>query len=343
MRLFLLPFAFGLVLAYLLIPLVNWLERRLPPRDKWPQVKRVVSILLSFLLVVAIIGGFVYVVASAVIDAGTILVESAPYFIGRSIVTIQEWFQGVMADLPLAVQEQINQSLVSGGVSLGNWISDTVFGSLANIPATFSVILGFAVIPFFLFYILKDAEMLKGSLVNTLPAGVSRHGRNIVNIIEQVLGRYIKAQLMLGLIVGYFSFIGLLLLDAPFPLALALLAGVTELIPTLGPWIGGGVAVIVTLALAPEKAIWVALLYLGIQLMENNLLVPKIQSSYLRIHPAVMIVLLVFGAYIAGIWGILIIGPLVATLVEIFKYVHRHYQAANLVENAETHPPGGRV
>ena len=171
---------------------------------------------------VAIIGGFVYVVVSAVIDAGTILVESAPYFIGRSIVTIQEWFQGVMADLPLAVQEQINQSLVSGGVSLGNWISDTVFGSLANIPATFSVILGFAVIPFFLFYILKDAEMLKGSLVNTLPAGVSRHGRNIVNIIEQVLGRYIKAQLMLGLIVGYFSFIGLLLLDAPFPLALAL-------------------------------------------------------------------------------------------------------------------------
>jgi predicted PurR-regulated permease PerM len=340
MRLFVLPFGFGLVLAYLLMPLVVWLERHLPPRDKWPQVRRVIAILISFLLVVAIIGGFVYVIVSAVINAGTILVESAPYFIGQSIVTIQEWFQGVMADLPLAVQEQINESLVSAGVSLGTWISDTVFGSLANIPGTFAIILGFAVVPFFLFYILKDAEMIKTSLVAALPTSVSYHGRNVVSIIERVLGRYIKAQLMLGLIVGYFSFIGLLLLDVPFPLALALLAGVTELIPTLGPWIGGGVAVIVTLALAPEKAIWVALLYLGIQLTENNLLVPKVQSAYLRIHPAVMIVLLVFGAYIAGFWGILLIGPVVATLIEIFKYVHAHYRPASPVEAGEARPEG---
>ncbi len=165
-----------------------------------------------------------------------------------------------------------------------------------------------------------------------MPASVSRHGRNVVNIVENVLGRYIRAQLMLGLIVGYFSFIGLLLLQVRFPLALALLAGVMEMVPTLGPWIGGGVAVIVTLALTPEKALWVALLALGIQLVENNLLVPKVQSAYLRIHPAVMIVLLVFGAYIAGFWGIVLIGPLAATLVEIFKYVRDHYRAARIVE-----------
>jgi predicted PurR-regulated permease PerM len=117
----------------------------------------------------------------------------------------------------------------------------------------------------------------------------------------------------------------------PFSLALSLLAGVMEMVPTLGPWISGAVAVLVALALAPDKAIWVLLLYLGVQALENNLLVPKIQSAYLRIHPAVMIVLLVFGAYFAGFWGILLIGPLTATLVEVFKYIRGYYQAQKVL------------
>jgi predicted PurR-regulated permease PerM len=339
MRLFVLPFAVGLVLAYLLMPLVSWLEKRLPPRRKWPGFRRVVAILLSFLLVIAIIGGFLYIIISALIQASANLVESAPYFLGQSIVRIQEWLQRVTADLPVAVQEEINRELVAGGISLGNWIRDTLMRSVSNIPATFTIILGFAVVPFFLFYILKDAESMKRSMVTALPASVSRHGRNVVSIIERVVGRYIKAQLMLGLIVGYFSFIGLLLLEAPFPLALALLAGVAEMVPTLGPWIGGAVAVIVTLALDPDKALWVVFLYLGIQLLENNLLVPKVQSAYLHIHPAVMIVLLVFGAYIAGFWGILLIGPLAATLVEIFKYVNAYYRTAGPARGIDTGPP----
>jgi predicted PurR-regulated permease PerM len=339
MRLFVTPFAAGLVLAYLLMPLVNWLEKRLPPRHHWAGFRRVAAILISFLLVLAIIGGFIYIVVSAVISASSNLVTSAPYFLGQSIVRIQDWFQRVTSELPASVQAQINNALVSAGVSLGDWIRNSLVSSLANIPGTISIVLGFAVIPFFLFYVLKDSESMKRSLRTSLPPGVAYHGRNVVNIVERVLGRYIKSQLMLGLIVGYFSFIGLLILKVPFALSLALLAGVTEMVPTLGPWIGGAVAVIVTLALAPEKALWVALLYLGIQLTENNLLVPKIQSAYLRIHPAVMIVLLVFGAYIAGFWGILLIGPLTATLVEIFKYVHGYYQSKEFGAGTGTGPP----
>jgi predicted PurR-regulated permease PerM len=335
MRLFVLPFGVGLVLAYLLMPLVSWLEKRLPPRDRWPRFRRVIAILISFLLVLAVIGGFVYAVVSAVLNAATVLVESAPYLFGQTVLRIQEWLARVTAGLPVSVQEEINQSILQGSVSLGNWVRDYVSNAVSSIPDTITVVLGFAVVPFFLFYILKDSESMKKSLVDSLPGSVSRHGRNVVNIVEKVMGRYIRAQLMLGLIVGYFSFIGLLLLGVPFPLALALLAGVSEMVPTLGPWVGGAVAVVVTLALAPEKAIWVLLLYLGIQLVENNLLVPKVQSAYLHIHPAIMIVLLLFGAYIAGFWGILLIGPVVATIIEIFKYVHPFYQPAELPPRPE--------
>ncbi len=335
-RIFVLPFAIGLIIAYLLMPVVSWLERNIPPRNKWPGFKRVFSVLIAFLLLICLIGGFTYIVVSAVIDASVMLVENAPYFIGQSLARVQQWFQGVIENLPVEIQQEVSQELVEGGVSLGKSIRDYLLRSVPSIPRTFSTILGFAVLPFFLFYILKDSERLKKSLTSALPPKVAGHGRDILTIVERVIGRYIRAQLMLGVIVGYCSFIGLLLLKIPFSPALALLAGVTELVPTLGPWIGGGVAVIVALAMAPEKAIWVAVLYLGIQLVENNLLVPKIQSAYLHIHPAVMIVLLVFGAYIAGFWGILLIGPVTALLVEIFKYVRDNYRTQNIIETTET-------
>jgi len=275
---------------------------------------------LAFILLICIIGGFAYFIVTAVIDASVILLENAPYFFGRGVYQVQQWFEGIIESLPEDMQQGVREALIGGGIDVGKYIRDLLMGAVTSIPSTFGMIFGFAVLPFFLFYIMKDSERLKKGFTSAMTPGIAEHARNVVHIVERVLGRYIRAQIMLGVIVAYFSFVGLWLLQIPFSLALALLAGVTELIPTLGPWIGGGVAVIVTLAMAPEKAIWVAVLFVGVQLFENNLLVPKIQSAYLRIHPAIMILLLVFAAYIAGFWGLLLVGPLVATLVEIFKY-----------------------
>jgi len=333
LRTVVLPFAVGLVLAYLLMPAVSWLEKKLPPRRKWPSFKRVFSVLVAFILLICIVGGFAYFIVTAVIDASVILLESAPYFIGQSLLQIQHWLQGITENLPVEIQHEVNRALIGGGVDLGNYIRDALMGAISSIPRTFTMVLGFAVLPFFLFYIMKDSERLKKGFTSAMTPGVAEHARNVVTIVERVLGRYIRAQIMLGVIVAYFSFIGLWLLKIPFAPALAILAGVTELIPILGPWIGGGIAVIVTLAMAPERAIWVAVLFVGVQLVENNLLVPKIQSAYLHIHPAIMMLLLVFAAYFAGIWGLLVVGPLAATLVEIFRYVRDCYQAqqANLV------------
>ena len=128
--------------------------------------------------------------------------------------------------------------------------------------------------------------------------------------------------MLLGLVVGGLDLAGLLILGIPFAPVLALLAGLTELIPLLGPWIGGVTMVIVTLATVPEKALWVGILALGVQLLENIFLVPRIQGGQLRIHPAVAIVLLVVGAYVAGFWGLVLSVPLAAAVVEIYKYVY---------------------
>jgi len=321
LRMLILPFATGLVLAYLLMPVVLWIEERIPPRRKWPGFRRVISVLVAFLILVCIVGAFGYFVVSTVIEASFTLLESAPYFISQSLENIQEWFNDLISALPVDTQEEINREIEEGGVALGNAIRTSLMGAITSIPATFGLILGFAVLPFFLFYLLKDSEKLKAGIISPFSEKTAIHARKVFSIIEQVLGRYIRAQLMLGVIVAYFTFIGLHILDIPYKVALALLAGVTELIPIIGPWVGGGIAVIVTLAVVPDKAIWVAVLFVCIQLLENNLLVPRIQGGYLHIHPAILIVLLVLGAYIAGFWGILLAAPLTATIVQIYKYV----------------------
>jgi len=164
---------------------------------------------------------------------------------------------------------------------------------------------------------------LQTGFYSALSPWLADHIRNILAIVGEVLGRYVRAQLLLGFIVGYLCFIGLFVMRIRFAPTLAIIAGVTELIPLLGPWIGGAFAFVVTLATEPSKALWVVLLYVMVQLLENNLLVPRIQGHYLRIHPAITLFLLVLGAYVAGFWGIILIVPLTATTVEIYKYLRR--------------------
>jgi predicted PurR-regulated permease PerM len=323
LRIFLLPFGFGLLLAYLLHPVVLWLERHLRPR-RWPGFRRVMAVLICFLLLIVILAGFLYSIITAIVDSVVVLVQSTPAFIGQTIVRVQTWIDNLVNSLPISIREGLNNTLISGGVNVGNSIRDALINSIPSLGATFNIVLGFAIVPFFLFHLLKDSEKLQAGIMTVMPGETGQHVRNVAIIIERVVGRYLKSQLMLGLIVGYFAFVGLLLLGLPsqYTLALGLLAGFTEMIPTLGPWIGGIVAGIVTLAVLPDKILWVVLLFVGIQLLENNLLVPKVQSTFLRIHPAVMIFLLVLGLYVAGFWGILLIGPLTALLVELIKYVH---------------------
>ena len=322
------PFILGLIFVYLLMPVVSWLERKLPRPGDWPQFKRVFSILVVFIVLLTLVAAFSYFIVTAIIDASLVLAESAPYFIGKSLYQIQEWLEGLRQQFPPEIRQEVDRALLEAGVALGNTIRDAFVTGISFVPRTFSIFLGLAALPLFLFYTLKDSEKLKRNFYSVFPSGITEHIRNITDIIESVLGRYLRAQLMLGLIVAYFSFIGLLILRIPFAPVLALLAGIGELIPTLGPWISGAIVAIVTLAVAPDKVVWVILIFLVIQLLENNLLVPRVQGGFLHIHPAVLIALLVIGAYIAGLWGLLLAAPLTATGMEIYKYVHRQYQEA---------------
>jgi len=329
-----LPFVLGMAFAYLLLPVITWVEKRLPRQGKWLQTKRVSLIVLTYVVILGLVGFFSYFIIIAVVDAFLVLVQNAPQYIAASLRTLQQWAEVFRQQFPPEMRQQIDQLILEGGTAAGNVIRSVFMRGISFIPTTFSLIFGFVSLPIFLFYILKDSEKLENGFYSAFSPWAAEHAKNIISIIERVLGRYIRAQLMLGFFVAYLCLVGLLILRVDFAPALAAFAGVTELIPILGPWIGGAAAVIVTLAVAPGKAIWVALLFFIVQLLENSLLVPRIQGAYLRIHPAVVIVLLVLGAYIAGFWGIILAVPLAATIVEIYRYVRQTVKA----EGAEGQP-----
>jgi len=334
LRIVIFPFILGLVMAYVLMPIVTWLEKHLPSPRGWLQFRRTAAILIVFLVLGGLIAAFSYYIVTLVLDITPLLLEHAPYFFAQSTLRIQETLEVFRQQLPPEVRTEIDKALVNAGISLGNQVRDAFARSIAFVPQTFTIILGLGALPLFLFYILKDSRRLKHSFGAALPGKIGEHARNIGSIIEKVLGRWIRAQLMLGLIVGYFAFVGLLILGIPYAPALALLAGIGEMIPTLGPWISGGVSAIVTLAIAPDKTLWVILIFLVIQLFENTLLVPRIHGAYLNIHPAILLFLLVVGAYVAGFWGLLLAAPLTATIVAIVKYIRDYYEKGKSEDSA---------
>lgn len=317
----LLPFIVGLVLAYLLRPVVLWVERRLPPKGRHSGAKRVTSIILVCLVAIGL-GGYLFsFVVVAVINASSGLVADAPEFLSDIWIRITEWFTVFQAELPEQIQASLANFLDSLSSELGTAIQQGLTGLASFIFGSLNVLLGFVALPLFLFYILKDAEGLRDGFYGYTPSWAVEHVKNLAFIVEGTLGRYVKGALALGFTVGLMSFIGLVVLGVPYAPALAFVAGVTEIIPTIGPWIGGAIAVIVTLGTAPTKAIWVIALFVGVQLLENNFLVPRIQGQFMHINPALILVLLVLGAYLGGLWGIIIAVPLAAALAQIYRYV----------------------
>jgi len=144
--------------------------------------------------------------------------------------------------------------------------------------------------------------------------------------VTVVLAVVAGAAVGLGLFIGVATTLGLFLLGVNYYVILGIIAGITELIPIIGPILGAIPAIIVVLATEPEKTIWVILFYIGIQQLENTVLVPRIQGNAVEMHPALIIVLLAIAQQVAGFGGMLIAVPLAAVSRDLFKYIYSRLQ-----------------
>ena len=316
----LLPFVVGGALAYILDPFVTWLERRIPWMSSRPELKRVLIIALIFIIsaIVAII---------ALVAGVTILIHEIRAFIRelpQLIEASRATIESVDAQLAARLPEEVVVFIHDAAQDLGSQIvgAAQVFAvrTYGVISQTMSLLLGLAMVPLILFYILKDRGKIIEGMLNTLSSQPREHTRNVLSLLNGVFSAYIRGQLILGVMVGTMVFFGLWFLGVPFAPVLGLVAGITELIPVIGPWLGAIPGLLVVLATAPEKFVWVALLYLGVQLLENSLLVPRIQSESLNLHPVMVLAALIVGSEVAGLWGMILGPPLAAASREVLLY-----------------------
>jgi predicted PurR-regulated permease PerM len=321
LRSVLLPFICGLVLAYLLYPVVSWLERKLPAKGRWLSARRASLIAGLFIVILVVVGILAFYTVTGVANSFSILIKNAPQYFSEGLQTLRGWLDSFQQWLPPELQQEGGGSLHEIGTTLGDAVRGAFGKGISYVSSTFGFIIGFVALPVFLFYLLKDWEKLSSGFYSAFSPQMSKYVRGIVGVIDKVLGRWIRAQLILSATVAVLCFIGLAALGITLAPALAVLQGIMEFIPILGPWIGGIIGVIVILAIAPQKVIWAIIIYLAVQLLENIFLVPRIHGGYLRIHPAIILVLLPVGAFVAGLWGIILIVPLTATILEIYKYV----------------------
>jgi predicted PurR-regulated permease PerM len=325
-----LPFIIGLVLAYLLLPPVNRLSQHMP---RWA------AILLVYIVVIGLaIWAIAYVVPLAASQMARLFTQVIPNWYNAQLPVLMERFQLLLAEYRANTSPEI-QATIDEGVSnalrtfranligylssLSSWLLNQVI-SVFN---TVTFLLGFAIVPFWLFYVLLDNRKAGNFVQQLVPQPIRADFWNVVALIDRNLMGYVRGQLLLGVIVGSVAGLGLLVLDllgfeVDFILLLAIIAGITELIPIIGPLLGAIPAVIVGLTHSWQTGLAVALLYFAIQQLENQFLVPRVVGESLDVHPAVLMVALVIGSQVLGLLGIILSAPVTAIARDVFLYLY---------------------
>jgi predicted PurR-regulated permease PerM len=317
----LLPFIIGFILAWLLQPLVDGAQRRLPGARSHPRLQRISIVVALYLVVAAILGLVIFYVASTLGKSVVSMMVEVPRLIPEGVAAVEERLESFLVSLPASTRAQVSDLISQAGTQAGEALVDFITGGIVKIRGSSNMILGFVALPVFLFYLLKDWHGLRDDFYRVFPPWALVHVRSILAIVRNVIGRYLRAQLLLGLAVGSAVSLMLVVADIGYALPLGLFAGVAELVPIAGPWLAAIVGILVVLATAPQKVVWIALGYFTIQLLQNNLLTPRVQGQQMMIHPALVIILTILAASVAGLLGFLIVLPVTMTVVQIVKYV----------------------
>jgi predicted PurR-regulated permease PerM len=241
------------------------------------------------------------------------------------------------------MRDALDAAIARAEAAFGTAIRDFLGPAVGTLVRTVGFIVGLVVIPVWLFFVLRDRERLPRAVAAAVPAGWRADADNVLVILARVGGRWVRGQLLLGVAIFLATVVGLMGLTAigfrefgSFTLVLALIAGVLEWFPIIGPIIAAVPAILVGLSISPTAAIAAAALYLAIQQLENNLLVPKILGDAVELHPAVLIVALVVGGALFGIGGAILATPVVAAGRDLYRYTFARLSDATAAEALET-------
>lgn len=302
-------------------PAVSWLARKGLPR--------VYGEILIYACLAALIIAFLLLVLPLVLEQGTQLLQTLSEYYNRIRILLVSSPSELLRDLgirlsPLIDVENLMQNQGAGGSPPGGTppanpaeeaaqaAADSV-ASLFNFIRVFSRSL-FAMVAVVLvaFYWTLEGDRAVRSILLVIPPAYREEVRSLYEAVEGKLGGFLIGQAILCLAVGIVSLVAYLIIGLPNALVLGIIAGVLEAVPTLGPVLGIIPAVLVAIAADPSKVIWVLVAGAAIQLLENNLLVPRIMDRSVGVHPLLTLLSLATLSSLLGLTGALLAVPLAA-------------------------------
>lgn len=269
----------ALLLTAILEPLVNFFSKIKIPRG--------VSVLISYIIFFGIFGGSFALIIPILLEQTSGFVNALP---------------GYLTNFGIPSTEVLTK--------LGSLPSDILkftFSIFSNVVSVLTVMV-------FAFYMLLSRGKLELQLDNFFGDERKKQIGKVISTLEDRLGGWARGQLLLMLIIGISTFIGLSILKIPYALPLAILAGVLEIIPYLGPIVAAVPSIIIGFGISPVSGFGVIIMAILIQQLENYVLVPKVMEKSVGVAPIITLIALSVGARLAGITGMIISIPLVITI-----------------------------
>ncbi len=329
------PLIIALVITYLLHPLVSWIEafilkntKRLVPKadknDQYQQLRRTLSVLITYLLVIALIFLFIASLYGMIsgslprnIDLNSMLASITDYSKNAN-----KLFQGLTASMENSgvsgeVKKQLLQ-LIQGSKTLTDNAIAGLFASLQGFGNNLlNIMLGFILA----FYFLNDMEYFKSLYRQCTSMLFKRqHYEKMASYmadINGVISSFIRGQLLIALIVGVISSIALYIIGLDFAVFVGMTAGLFNIIPYFGPLIGSLLAVVVgLLGGSLYKAMLAVIALVIVQQIDSNFISPKIVGNSVGLHPVFVMLAIIIGGSCLGLWGMLIAVP-VAGIIKL--------------------------
>ena len=311
------PLIFAVIIVYLVKPLVDRLERY--------RVPRLMGGCLSYLL----LGGLLVLVGVLIVpminEQSAELVHQIPRLIDDTSaaaadvvdrLSLPAGFQDMdpLGELRSWFADPTNREVILG------WIGRA--GRIARGVLEVAIVVFLA--PILAFYILVDAHNLRRAGERMIPDANRAEVIHLTSQIGKAVGGFIRGQLVVALVVGLLSSLALRLLDLPFWLIVGLLAGLLNIVPFVGPWVGGALGVSTALVVGdPVRAVWVAMAFLVIQQFDNHVVSPLILRVTVHLSPVTIILALLAGGSIGGLLGVLIAVPATAVLKIVAGHMWR--------------------
>ena len=321
------PFALGLVLAYLLAPLVGRLQRAMPERLRRRTFARPLAILLVYVAAVAALAAVGAAVLPAVLHEAQDLLRQAPTLAENVVAQVRELVDRYYEAAPPSVREMVDRALDSSAVDrLTSGAIDAarrmVMGAFGAVSGTVGWLLGMLVVPIWLVYILNDTQRALNGALGLVPRDIRPDVEAVRVICDRVLSAYIRGQLVVAVLLGLMVTLAMTLLGVPYPLLLGFVAGLLGFIPFLGSILGALPAVMVAASQSLRLALLVVLAFVVVQQIDNLFISPRMQARAVALSPALIMVVLVIGQAALGPVGMVVAVPLTAALRDVVHYLY---------------------